>query len=82
MLSPRNAPCRTSSQSNEPLPCCAPWRAARRASLLGDGSYAFAAITFAVGSVATLGLGFFWIGFDSEKRGLHDWLAGTYVVKA
>jgi uncharacterized RDD family membrane protein YckC len=32
-------------------------------------------------SVATLGLGFLWIGFDSEKRGLHDWLSGTYVVK-
>lgn len=31
---------------------------------------------------ATLGLGFFWIGFDSEKRALHDWLAGTYVVLA
>ncbi len=25
-------------------------------------------------------LGFLWIGFDREKRGLHDWLAGTYVV--
>ncbi len=34
------------------------WRAARRASLLGDGSYALAAIAFAVGSVATLALGF------------------------
>ncbi|HEU5060104.1 MAG TPA: RDD family protein [Kofleriaceae bacterium] len=32
-------------------------------------------------SLATLGLGFLWIGFDSEKRGLHDWLSGTYVVK-
>ena len=32
-------------------------------------------------SVLTLGLGFVWIGFDSEKRGLHDWIAGTYVVK-
>ncbi len=31
--------------------------------------------------VLTLGLGFLWIGFDSEKRGLQDWLAGTYVVK-
>lgn len=31
--------------------------------------------------VVTLGLGFLWIGFDSEKRGLHDWVAGTYVVK-
>lgn len=29
---------------------------------------------------ATLGFGFFWIGVDAEKRGLHDWLAGTYVV--
>jgi uncharacterized RDD family membrane protein YckC len=31
---------------------------------------------------ATLFLGFLWIGFDSEKRGLHDWIAGTYVIKA
>ncbi len=31
---------------------------------------------------ATLALGFLWIGFDREKRGLHDWLAGTYVIKA
>ena len=31
--------------------------------------------------VLTLGLGFIWIAFDSEKRGVHDWLAGTYVVK-
>ena len=32
-------------------------------------------------SAATGGLGFLWIGFDREKRGLHDWLAGTYVIK-
>jgi uncharacterized RDD family membrane protein YckC len=32
-------------------------------------------------SVATFSLGFLWIGFDREKRGLHDWLAGTYVIK-
>ncbi len=31
---------------------------------------------------ATLFLGFLWIGFDSEKRGLQDWIAGTYVVRA
>jgi uncharacterized RDD family membrane protein YckC len=31
---------------------------------------------------ATLFLGFLWVGFDSEKRGLHDWIAGTYVVRA
>jgi len=32
--------------------------------------------------IATVMLGFFWVGFDSEKRGLHDWIAGTYVIKA
>ncbi|MFH0899482.1 MAG: RDD family protein [Pseudomonadota bacterium] len=32
-------------------------------------------------SAATMSLGFVWIGFDREKRGLHDWLAGTYVIK-
>ncbi len=33
-------------------------------------------------SVALFSLGFVWIGFDREKRGLHDWMAGTYVVVA
>lgn len=33
-------------------------------------------------SAATLWLGFLWIGFDREKRGLHDWLAGTYVIRS
>ena len=33
-------------------------------------------------SLVLLALGFLWIGFDREKRGLHDWLADTYVVKA
>jgi len=32
--------------------------------------------------LATAMLGFLWVGFDSEKRGLHDWIAGTYVIKA
>jgi uncharacterized RDD family membrane protein YckC len=32
-------------------------------------------------SALTLGLGFIWIGFDREKRALHDYLAGTYVVR-
>jgi len=32
-------------------------------------------------SLATLGLGFVWIGFDRERRGLHDWLAGTLVTR-
>jgi uncharacterized RDD family membrane protein YckC len=30
---------------------------------------------------AAFGLGFLWIGFDREKRGLHDWLSGTYVTR-
>ena len=33
-------------------------------------------------SALTLSLGFLWIGFDSEKRGLQDWIAGTYVIRA
>lgn len=28
-----------------------------------------------------LGLGLVWVGFDREKRGLHDWVAGTYVIR-
>ncbi len=31
-------------------------------------------------SCGLLGLGFIWIGFDREKRGLSDWLAGTFVI--
>jgi len=31
---------------------------------------------------ATLFLGFLWMGFDSEKRALQDWIAGTYVIRA
>jgi uncharacterized RDD family membrane protein YckC len=34
-----------------------------------------------VASAATLGLGFVWMAFDREKRGLHDWLAGTWVAR-
>ena len=33
-------------------------------------------------SLVLLALGFLWIGFDREMRGLHDWIADTYVVKA
>lgn len=33
-------------------------------------------------SALPFSLGFLWIGFDREKRALHDWLAGTYVVLA
>jgi uncharacterized RDD family membrane protein YckC len=32
-------------------------------------------------SLLVLALGFFWIGFDREKRGLHDWVADTYVIR-
>ncbi len=32
-------------------------------------------------ATAPLGLGLLWIGFDREKRGLHDHLSGTYVVR-
>lgn len=46
----------------------------------GAGRAALRAVGYVV-AAATLGLGFAWIGFDKEKRGLHDWLAGTYVVR-
>jgi uncharacterized RDD family membrane protein YckC len=45
-----------------------PWRATLRT------------IGYLVG-IATLGLGFLWVAFDREKRGLHDWLAGTLVTR-
>jgi uncharacterized RDD family membrane protein YckC len=32
-------------------------------------------------AAATASLGFLWMGFDPRKRGLHDWLAGTYVIR-
>ena len=33
-------------------------------------------------SSVPLGLGFFWVAFDSKKQGWHDKLAGTVVVRA
>jgi len=35
----------------------------------------------ALAGVLLLGLGHLWIAFDRERRGLHDWLAGTYVIR-
>jgi uncharacterized RDD family membrane protein YckC len=32
-------------------------------------------------SLIVVGLGFFWIGFDREKQGWHDKIAGTVVVR-
>ena len=31
-------------------------------------------------SVLTLGLGYLWAAFDTERRTLHDWISGTWVV--
>lgn len=38
-------------------------------------------VGYSVG-IATLGLGFAWIAFDAERRGLHDWLSQSHVVKS
>jgi uncharacterized RDD family membrane protein YckC len=46
---------------------------------LGLGRSLLRALAF-VPSLALAGLGVLWIGFDRERRGLHDWLADTYVV--
>lgn len=32
-------------------------------------------------SALILGLGFFWVGWDSRKQGWHDKIAGTLVIK-
>lgn len=32
-------------------------------------------------SALTLGLGFFWVGWDGRKQGWHDKIAGTLVIK-
>ncbi|MDR2638719.1 MAG: RDD family protein, partial [Helicobacteraceae bacterium] len=32
-------------------------------------------------SAIPLGLGFIWVAFDEKKRGWHDMLAGTLVIK-
>lgn len=32
-------------------------------------------------SFVPLGIGYFWVAFDSKKQGWHDKIAGTYVVK-
>jgi uncharacterized RDD family membrane protein YckC len=42
-------------------------------SLLRTGAYLLSALP--------VSLGFLWVGFDRERRALHDWLAGTYVVR-
>ncbi len=31
-------------------------------------------------SLLLLGLGYWWAAFDTERRTLHDWIAGTWVV--
>lgn len=33
-------------------------------------------------SIIPMGLGVFWVGFDRKKRGWHDMLAGTVVVRS
>jgi uncharacterized RDD family membrane protein YckC len=51
----------------------------------GDPPSVIRAVVRTAGYLAcfiTFSLGFIWIGFDREKRGLHDWLAGTYVIRA
>ena len=37
-------------------------------------------ITMLLGGLM-MGLGIIWIAFDREKRGLHDWVSGTYVIR-
>jgi len=53
-------------------------------NVYGESPEWWRALIRCVGSIVSalaLGLGLLWIGFDREKRGLHDWLAGTYVIR-
>jgi uncharacterized RDD family membrane protein YckC len=42
---------------------------------------AFVRSLAAVFSILALFLGFFWIGWDGQKQGWHDKIAGTVVVR-
>jgi uncharacterized RDD family membrane protein YckC len=42
---------------------------------------AFVRILAALFSACVLFLGFFWIGWDRDKQGWHDKIAGTVVVR-
>lgn len=35
----------------------------------------------AIGSLGLAGGGFLWAAFDKQRRTLHDWIAGTYVIR-
>jgi uncharacterized RDD family membrane protein YckC len=37
-------------------------------------------VSYLVGALILVG-GVLWVFFDGEKRGLHDWIAGTYVIR-
>ena len=57
---------------------------ARVINVYGDRPEWWRALLRCAGLLAALlllGLGLLWIAFDREKRGLHDWLAGTYVIR-
>jgi len=46
-----------------------------------DLRYSFIRFLGSVLCVATLGIGFIMVAFDSHKQGMHDKMADTYVVK-
>ena len=46
-----------------------------------DLRYSFIRFLGSMLCVATLGIGFIMVAFDSHKQGMHDKMADTYVVK-
>lgn len=61
------------------------WMRIRVINIYGDRPEWWRVLLRGVGGVVgllLLGLGMLWIGFDREKRGLHDWLAGTYAIRS
>ena len=47
----------------------------------GIGRAALREIIGKLVSTVVILLGFFWIGWDRHKRGWHDHISGTYVVR-
>ena len=53
----------------------------RQGNIPGIGAMLLREVVGKVLSGIALGLGYLWVAWDREKRGWHDHMAGTYVVR-
>jgi uncharacterized RDD family membrane protein YckC len=54
----------------------------RQGNMPGLGRAALREVVGKTISTVIIGVGFLWITWDSQKQGLHDKIADTFVVKA